>query len=67
MIKPIIYLSMATLIFSSCGDTSTKNDSKTSQVNSEVVKGAEMKDPQDFEWKAETVADLGIYLSLIHI
>lgn len=47
------------ILFSSCGDSS-KGNAQT-EKKPEVAKAAEMKDPENFEWKAETVADLGIY------
>ncbi len=46
-----------------CSEVSTKSDAysilKTKEYSS--IKGAEIQDPTDFEWKAETVADLGLY------
>ncbi len=63
MFKSFFYLSLAALVGMGCSEVSTKSDAysilKTKEYSS--IKGAEIQDPTDFEWKAETVADLGLY------
>jgi len=63
MFKSFFYLSLAAVVVTGCSEASTKSDTdstlKTEEYNS--VKGADIQDPTDFEWKAETVADLGLY------
>ncbi|HCY45425.1 MAG TPA: dihydrofolate reductase, partial [Flavobacteriales bacterium] len=63
MFKSFFYLSLAAVVVTGCSEVSTKSDAdsalKTEEYNS--IKGADIQDPTDFEWKAETVADLGLY------
>ena len=63
MFKSFFYLSLAALVGMGCSEVSTKSDAysilKTKEYSS--IKGAEIQDPTDFEWKAETVADSGLY------
>lgn len=63
MFKTIFYLSLAAAVVTGCGNATTESNSKSTNKTeeSQSVKGAEIQDPTDFEWKAETVADLGIY------
>ncbi len=62
MLKQFFYFSCIAIATVSCSVTKTSQKETTPEPVKEVsVKGAEMSDPDNFEWKSEVVADLGIY------
>jgi dipeptidyl-peptidase-3 len=63
MFKSFFYLSLAAFVVTGCSEVSTKSDADSTLKTEEYIsiKGADIQDPTGFEWKAETVADLGLY------
>ena len=63
MFKPFFYLSLVAFVVTGCSEVSTKSvfDSTLKTEKYISIKGVDIQDPTDFEWKAETVADLGLY------
>jgi dipeptidyl-peptidase-3 len=63
MFKPFFYLSLVAFVVTGCSEVSTKSDFDSTLKTEKYIsiKGVDIQDPTDFEWKAETVADLGLY------
>ena len=63
MFKPFFYLSLVAFVVTGCSEVSTKSDADSTLKTEKYIsiKGVDIQDPTDFEWKAETVADLGLY------
>jgi dipeptidyl-peptidase-3 len=63
MFKPFFYLSLVAFVVTGCSEVSTKSDVDSTLKTEKYIsiKGVDIQDPTDFEWKAETVADLGLY------
>ncbi|MFT4722730.1 MAG: dipeptidyl-peptidase-3 [Flavobacteriales bacterium] len=63
MFKSFFYLSLAAFVVTGCSEVSTKSDADSTLKTEKYIsiKGADIQDPTGFEWKAETVADLGLY------
>jgi dipeptidyl-peptidase-3 len=63
MFKSFFYLSLVAFVVTGCSEVSTKSDADSTLKTEKYIsiKGVDIQDPTDFEWKAETVADLGLY------
>jgi dipeptidyl-peptidase-3 len=63
MFKSFFYLSLVAFVVTGCSEVSTKSDADSTLKTEKYIsiKGLDIQDPTDFEWKAETVADLGLY------
>lgn len=63
MFKSFFHLSLVAFVVTGCSEVSTKSDADSTLKTEKYIsiKGVDIQDPTDFEWKAETVADLGLY------
>lgn len=63
MFKSFFHLSLVAFVVTGCSEVSTKSDVDSTLKTEKYIsiKGVDIQDPTDFEWKAETVADLGLY------